>query len=230
MKIIFAFLLLMNCLIINTSQTYAQSASCPRHVLFISDNSELTFIEEDLSSLIYRKPGLECRYNSYAFQKSVKEMFPDYTEAGGKLDRAIEINKDNKEHGTVRDYSNDGNLECLSQYANGMKDGTEKRFYKNGKLELEREYKKDKRDGAAKGYFENGKLAMDANFKNDLIHGTAKAYRNSGELLATATFDNGSPLNGICHNRNSTTRVLTEAELEKFGFYNFECDQDPVED
>jgi antitoxin component YwqK of YwqJK toxin-antitoxin module len=152
------------------------------------------------------------------------EKNPEVAKSYGKLQRQSEISNDGKRNGTTKEYLW-GNLIYISQYVNGMKEGLEKKFYSNnGKLESEIQYEQGKMNGSGKSYHENGKLRTEARFKDDNPVGTMKAYRDNGELMATVTLnDKGLPVSGICHNKDGSTRALTEAEFENSSA-NFDCE------
>ena len=62
-------------------------------------------------------------------------------------------------------------------------------------------------------YHKNGNLRLEAPYKDDKTDGLVSAYRENGKILATATYVKGSPVSGMCHYTNGTTRPLTNAEL-----------------
>ena len=211
---------------------------CPRHVNGIAaevEAGQAVLVNEDVTS-IFQKPGFECEYNTMlripGFWEAMIQTSPRMATSYGSLSRQSEINKDGQRNGVTRNWSY-GNLTSISQYVNGMQDGLEQRFHENGRLSAEIQYKHDERDGFLKRYYENGNLAAEAQLKNGIPDGTLKQYRENGELIATITMDNGSPVKGVCHTKSDllfgyfqygTTRPLTEAELERSGNKNFECD------
>jgi len=66
--------------------------------------------------------------------------------------------------GALFSKNEDGQLEVLEHYKNGMLNGSSARWYRSGQKQMEANFKNGRLNGYFKGWFENGDLKYDLNF------------------------------------------------------------------
>ena len=181
------------CFVIYIPDAFSQE-KCPATIEGVKNNS---MFEETHDDLLYRSHDrkLSCFYRE-----------------SGKLKSETPF-KNDKHEGIMKVYYENGKLAIEIPYKDDKAEGIAKQYYENGKLKVEVPYKYGKVEGITKQYYENGKLEVEMPYKDGKKEGQRKVYRDSGKLFATITYKSDSPINGLCHNINGTTRAWTNAEV-----------------
>lgn len=103
-----------------------------------------------------------------------------------------------KQHGSSKQYYENGNIQLATTYSNGKKQGMQKWYYENGKLVAEIPFLDDKANGIIKYY----------TLQNKLVQGK---YVAEHKLLWQITAQKGKLVNGKC----ISGKALTNSHLTK---------------
>ncbi len=90
--------------------------------------------------------------------------------------------------GYIKDVYENGQVQSIASYLNGMQHGTTISFYENGRLRDSRCYKENKSFGKHIGYWENGNQKFEFYYLNDKREGPNKQWYESGQPYAFLNF------------------------------------------
>jgi antitoxin component YwqK of YwqJK toxin-antitoxin module len=93
--------------------------------------------------------------------------------------------------GTLFESGDRGDTLRLSCYWNGKEHGTWKQFYDDGLLKEVRYFKRGKKVGEHKGWWENGQLKFLYHLENDEYEGTSQEWSADGLLIREANYKAG---------------------------------------
>ena len=129
----------------------------------------------------YTKDGLLLEKADFQDGK-YKGIYESYY-TNGKLKRkssASYLNKGDIKDGKSEKYFEDGQLEALESYTEGIKDGDFQFYAKDGRALSKASYKKGLKDGVFENYYENGNLKYKIKYSNDVLDGVHEEYTKDG--------------------------------------------------
>jgi antitoxin component YwqK of YwqJK toxin-antitoxin module len=85
-------------------------------------------------------------------------------------------------------YWDNGKLQGISFFLNGVKDGPWLRYFDNGSISFEGTYLQGKKNGIHKLYFPNRRISTVENYQMDKKIGVWYYYDTSGSLLNTESY------------------------------------------
>ncbi len=109
----------------------------------------------------------------------------DYYIDGTKQMEGFSLNdnpNNEKFHGLVKYYFENGVLFQEINYKEGKIDGIRKVYFESGKLKTITDYKNDKKEGKFSEYYETGELFSRGNFENNLKEGNWRTFYKSGKI------------------------------------------------
>ncbi|MCJ7552644.1 MAG: TonB family protein [Ignavibacteriaceae bacterium] len=92
---------------------------------------------------------------------------------------------------TVKTYFENGQVESVILYLNGVREGEAKFYDQDGNNKEERNYMNDKVDGLVKLYYSNGNLKELYNIENGKREGPVSMFDSSGNYIEDIIFENG---------------------------------------
>lgn len=92
---------------------------------------------------------------------------------------------------TIKNYYENGQVESVIPYLNGVREGEAKFFYEDGTIKEERNYVNDKVDGLVKLYSPNGVLKELFNIENGKREGPVSRFDSTGNHLEDIIFVDG---------------------------------------
>ena len=95
---------------------------------------------------------------------------------------------DEKFHGLVKYYFEDGTLYQEINYDEGKIDGIRKIYFESGKIKTTTVYVDGKKEGKYNEYYETGELFSKGNFENNLKEGNWKTFYKSGKIKEKGNF------------------------------------------
>lgn len=101
----------------------------------------------------------------------------------------------NELNGIFLTYSDRGQIETLTTYANGIFDGNYAKF-RFGNLEESGIYVNGQLDGLYKKYYPTRKIQMEAEYKNGKQHGFYKYYDEQGKVVMEYEYKDGEKVAG----------------------------------
>lgn len=149
-------------------QTYA-------HDTLHGPYTEFSFSGDTLSHCTYvkgKKRGEQVRYNGKG-----KVVWKCSDEENGKQ--------------VCYHYDENGQLESLSTYQNGLQEGETKEWDSKGRLRRTRYYVMGKQNGPDRSYYSNGKLQTDFHFKDHRPDGANREYYPHGILHSEVWYSDG---------------------------------------
>ena len=117
----------------------------------------------------------------------------DESDLNYRNDKYYEVNSDTPYTGKIVSYYENGQLEYLENYKDGVAHGLCEGYYENGQLSYSENYKNDYPHGLCKGYYENGQLEYSENYKDGELHGLLEHYYENGQMERYGNFVNGEP-------------------------------------
>lgn len=87
-----------------------------------------------------------------------------------------------KFHGLVKYYFEDGVLYQEINFIEGQIDGVRKVYFESGKLKTVTDYRSGKKEGKYYEYYESGELFSRGNFENNLKEGNWKTFYKNGKI------------------------------------------------
>lgn len=96
-----------------------------------------------------------------------------------------------KFHGLVKYYFDDGKLYQEINYKKGEIHGIRKVYFKSGKLKSVKNYIDNKIEGKYKEYYESGELFMVGKYENGLQKGIWKSYYQNGKIREKGKYNKG---------------------------------------
>lgn len=96
-----------------------------------------------------------------------------------------------KQHGTYKQYFDNGVLADDSYFFKGGRDGITKIYYENGKLRGVINYVNGKKEGHATQFYVNGKTMFDHNYHLDKMNGICTDYYKNGNKKSVITYIDG---------------------------------------
>ncbi|MCG9912284.1 MAG: toxin-antitoxin system YwqK family antitoxin [Flavobacteriales bacterium] len=133
--------------------------------------------------------GVHRMYNHGTLEKETNYEDGSFKEyyANGSVRKEGRL-KENRLHGNMVQFYENGNRLSENVYENGKKNGVQKYYYMNGSLQAEYSTVMDALSGPYKEFHENGKIAAEGQYGNNLKQGTWKEYDESGKLIRTVKF------------------------------------------
>lgn len=98
-------------------------------------------------------------------------------------------------NGVFLTFSNRGQLETLTTYANGVYDGYYAK-YKFSNIIESGTFINGKIEGVLKKFYDNSKIQMEAHYKNGVQHGNYKYFDNTGNVTMEFEYANGEKISG----------------------------------
>ncbi|GHB76923.1 toxin-antitoxin system YwqK family antitoxin [Persicitalea jodogahamensis] len=111
-----------------------------------------------------------------------------WNHAGLKLENGVYYLAGEPFSGFILKKYENGSVNSVGSYFQGMQHGVSKSFYPNGKLRDSRMYKENVSYGRHFGYWENGNRKFDFVYYNDKREGLQKQWYESGEQYAFLSF------------------------------------------
>lgn len=99
--------------------------------------------------------------------------------------------ENDKYHGAVLSYFNDGKIREERTYAHGKEQGLRKTYYNNGKMQITQEYADNKREGEGKKFYESGALQEVFSYQNNVREGLREEFDKAGGLTYQTLYKNG---------------------------------------
>lgn len=93
--------------------------------------------------------------------------------------------------GEDKTYYENGKIESIKNYKNGILNGICKEYYSNEQLKSDLVYREGKPDGNQKIFFENGKIESEANYIDGKVDGLAKTFFENGEKRQEVNYAKG---------------------------------------
>tara|TARA_R110002124_G_scaffold63258_6_gene172602 strand:- start:957 stop:1529 length:573 start_codon:yes stop_codon:yes gene_type:complete len=115
----------------------------------------------------------------------------DYFVNGNKQMEGFSLNdnpNNEKFHGLVKYYFEDGVLFQEINFNKGKIDGVRKVYFESGKLKTLTEYQNDKKEGKFYEYYETGELLSRGNFENNLKEGNWKTFYKNGKIKEKGSY------------------------------------------
>ncbi len=125
-------------------------------------------------------------YSCSAWQKGEEQQF--YPSGALKWKYTLE---DGKREGKGYTYYEDGSMEQVSHWKNGLKDGTTTSFYRNGKKRLEANFVKGHQEGEVVLYDSLGSIRGRQNYSKSLLKGPFQTFYPSGALKIEGNYSDG---------------------------------------
>ena len=126
------------------------------------------------------------------------------------------------------EYYNNGNIESIVHYKNGVRDGGAKFFWENGNIKRELYYFNGRVDGMVRNYNEKGILQETFSIENNKRDGPTSFFDSSGTYVDDKSYTDGmldvekEPLtyskpdkNNLVMNTSKQTKQETEKKLKK---------------
>lgn len=123
------------------------------------------------------KKSMLDQYTNFQEGVSIKYEYCDSYKC-----REIPLKNDSIIHGYLKSFYQNGEINHVVRYENGIKNGSEKHFYPNGKPALELENLNGKTHGIMREYFRNGILKNEYSFFLGKYFGRQTDYNNSGKI------------------------------------------------
>lgn len=101
------------------------------------------------------------------------------------------IANEEKFHGLIKYYFEDGVLYQEVNYKDGEIKGARNIYYESGKLKNKRSYAKGKTEGAFFEYYETGELLEKGNYKNGLREGLWNVFYKNGKIKEEGNYKEG---------------------------------------
>lgn len=86
-------------------------------------------------------------------------------------------------HGLVQEYYENGQLTYEEEYVNGVRNGIYKSYYPNGIINVSGYYLNGKQTGEWKQYYENGQVGEEGSFVEGVFKGEGRFYYENGQLM-----------------------------------------------
>jgi antitoxin component YwqK of YwqJK toxin-antitoxin module len=118
----------------------------------------------------------------------VEDRYPN-----GQIKSSGNHSMSNHEDGQWYYFREDGSLEKMMFYSNGLVDGPYGEYYPNGQASLICTFSKGNQSGVSKSYYENGSLKEEVTHKNGLKEGKMSQYFPNGKPSLVAMFVNNEP-------------------------------------
>ena len=96
--------------------------------------------------------------------------------------------------GEVKIFSEDGDLQTIRRYKDGLLDGEMATYHPNGKQAQSVQYKAGKRHGKEIWWQDNGYKSYSANHVAGKLHGKTFNWDDKGYLVSQSEFDMGNPV------------------------------------
>ena len=96
--------------------------------------------------------------------------------------------------GEVKIFSQDGDLQTIRRYKDGLLDGEMATYHQNGKQAQSVQYKAGKRHGKEIWWQDNGYKSYSANHVAGKLHGKTFNWDDKGYLVSQSEFDMGNPV------------------------------------
>lgn len=122
--------------------------------------------------------------------------------------------RNGKLHGLSTVYFEDGRLQRIYQYVDGLKQGPFKKYYENGQLHLEGNNKNDKLDGEIREYYEDGTPKEVLHVKEGLMEGPYLSYHPNGEIHSTGQFAADKRTGDFKHYYDNKSLLREETYIE----------------
>jgi len=116
-----------------------------------------------------------------------------YYEDGQISDSTNFINR--KAEGKVKKWHQNGKIEEISYWKNGMRNGSSESFYENGILKLRTNWTAGKHDGKYESWYENGKKEQICFYKDGLQDGRLQQWYSNGNTQGILNYNLGK-ING----------------------------------
>lgn len=138
--------------------------------------------------LEYHKTGKlwERRYYVDGLQEDTTRLF--FYKTGETLMEFPMVN--DKRHGMVRKFREDGSVEFQQEWSEGQKHGEHTIFYENGTPREVTTYKDGAQTGAYRFYSEDSSLIVSGEYHRGAKYGTWSHHDDDGTLLATISWYN----------------------------------------
>ncbi len=138
--------------------------------------------------------GLKTEYTVDKKTRKKEGYFRRYFESGSLMEEAQY--KNNVLNGERKLFLDNGSLQSLENYSNGLYNGPYKAFFADGKLEQEGQYTANEMSGEWKTYYPGGQLKEIVTFANNLENGPFKEFYPSGVLKAEGNYRDGDKEEG----------------------------------
>lgn len=102
-----------------------------------------------------------------------------------------DIPNDEKFHGLVKYYFEDGTLSQEINFKEGKIHGNRKVYFESGKLKTVAIYKNDKKEGKYYEYYDSGELFLRGNFEDNFREGNWKSFYKNGKIKEKGSFVKG---------------------------------------
>ncbi|MBK9015100.1 MAG: toxin-antitoxin system YwqK family antitoxin [Saprospiraceae bacterium] len=113
---------------------------------------------------------------------------------GQKLEESFYLN--DSLQGEQKMYYENGQLESLTNHANGMFVGKYQKFDENGRLTNEGQFVNNEMSGVWKRWYDTGELQEEVTFAGNLENGPFKEYHKNGKLKTEGVYLDGDNENG----------------------------------
>ncbi|MDR6969528.1 hypothetical protein J2X31_003561 [Flavobacterium arsenatis] len=151
--------------------------------------------------------------------------FSYITYKSGKLKETGKYDKNRKEIGEWKFYTESGHLESIGNFINGEKNGEWKFYHTNEKLLSIGNFKNGKETGEWKVYYDDGNLFQNGSYEDGIQTGEWKSYHKNGQLSVLTKYANGKQTGKSKFYNQQGNRIKREqyfSEIEDLMKSNFE--------
>lgn len=123
--------------------------------------------------------------------------------------------KDDKLDGQRKIYYENGEVELIENYKNGLFDGPYQEFYEEGKLQLEGLYVDNVATGDWKKYYKNGQVMEVVKMANNLENGPFVEYYENGKIKTEGTYLDGDNEDGELKMYDESGELVKKMDCKK---------------
>lgn len=160
--------------------------------------------------------------DDYGYQIKYTRSKKDYAKQGlyvksytnGKAYEEAQY-KDDKLDGQRKIYYENGGLELIENYKNGVFDGPYQEFYEEGKLQLEGLYVANVATGDWKKFYKNGQVMEVVRMENNLENGPFVEYYENGNKKAEGNYLEGDNEDGLLQMYDEAGELVKKMDCQK---------------
>jgi uncharacterized protein (TIGR02145 family) len=136
---------------------------------------------------------LQQRDGVYVVPKNQKPYSGKFvTSYGNNVIKEAGALKNGKRDGEIKTYREDGSVDEIQTFVDGVLNGKWEKYYKNGQIEYAGNYKNKEKDEKWERYNENGKLALVEHYKDGKQDGKWEFYSQNGQLMRVEHYKDGN--------------------------------------
>ena len=113
-----------------------------------------------------------------------------------------------KRNGLFKQWCSNGQLCVKTNFKNNIVDGEYVSWYENGKLESSYFCDNGEYNGVYRMWFRNGQLNTESFYEKGVKVGVERMWRDNGQQTSEITFKNGKPIDIICWDEITGSRLF----------------------